>query len=226
MKLRHLGIIMDGNGRWAEARGLERFEGHKEGFNALLRLIDRAIEREIECLSVFAYSIENWKRPEDERRKLFSLFESAIEKERTNLKDKGIRVVFSGSRENLEKSLVAKMSSLESYTASGKNLTIQVLFNYSGSDEITRLIRRAVGKGIKSPTFDDLLANRDNPELPMPDMIVRSAGEKRLSGFLLLQSGYTELAFYDRLFPDWNAEMIDNIIIEYSKRKRKFGGLI
>ena len=118
------------------------------------------------------------------------------------------------------------MSSLESYTASVKNLTIQVLFNYSGSDEITRLIRRAVGKGIKSPTFDDLLANRDNPELPMPDMIVRSAGEKRLSGFLLLQSGYTELAFYDRLFPDWNAEMIDNIIIEYSKRKRKFGGLI
>ena len=85
---------------------------------------------------------------------------------------------------------------------------------------------RKVGKGIKSPTFDDLLENRDNPELPMPDMIVRSAGEKRLSGFLLLQSGYTELAFYDRLFPDWNAEMIDNIILEYSKRKRKFGGLI
>ena len=223
--MEHLAIIMDGNGRWAEKRGLKRSEGHKEGINALLRVIHRVIERKIPYLSVYAFSRENWKRPRSEVDFLFALFSKTIDDKLKELMDLGVRVVFSGSRERITKTLLEKMDRLSSETKSNSKLTLQVMLDYSSEEEIERAVKNAIENGRIPPTYQDILSFRDNPFIPLPDMIVRSSGEKRLSGFMLLEAGYTELGFYDILFPDWNAEMIDKIISDFSQRRRRFGGL-
>ncbi len=188
----HLALIMDGNGRWAERRGLSRSEGHKEGARVACRVAKAASDRGIGYLTLYCFSTENWKRPKGEVDSLMGLFSSELETMIGRLVENGIRVLHLGRRDRLPEMV---------------------------------LRRRAMRHGEKELSVPVLSRYVDNPSIPYPDFICRSSGEKRLSGFLMLQSSYAEIGFYDRLWPDWDESMIDTIIADFSARDRRYGGI-
>ncbi len=224
-KLDHLAIIMDGNGRWAQMRGLERTAGHKAGAAAAIKAAECASEHGIRFLTLYCFSTENWKRPTGEVSFLMGLFSSEFRNHISEIKDKGFRVLHLGRREGLPSSVLSTIDEAVAATAGNKGLTVQLAINYGGEDELERAIRKALESG--ETAFDHTVISRylDNPEVPPPDFIVRSGGEKRLSGFLLYQSSYAEIGFYDKLWPDWDENMIESIISDFHKRDRRFGGL-
>ena len=224
-ELIHLALIMDGNGRWAERKGLSRSAGHKEGVNAAIRVIDAAQRRGIRYLTLYCFSTENWKRPRREVDFLMGLLSSEIAAIMPKAIEKGIRILHLGSREGLPESVLSALDRATEATAGCSAMTLQLAVNYGGHDEIARAVRRALEAG--ETDFGEKILPRyfDNPSVPPPDYIARSAGEKRLSGFLLYQSSYAEIGFYDRLWPDWDESLLDGIISDFSTRERRFGGL-
>ena len=222
----HLALIMDGNGRWAEKRSLPRSAGHLEGGKAALKAIRGCLSNGIRYLTLFCFSTENWKRPIEETSYLMGLFSDRMEAEIPRAVKNGIRVLHLGSRNGLPENVLRAIDHAEEATRSCTRLTLQLAINYGGHDELDRAVRKAVAAGCTS--FDEETIGRflDNPEVPPPDFIVRSAGEKRLSGFLLYQSSYAELGFYDKLWPDWDESMIDTIVADFGSRKRRFGGIV
>ena len=225
-KLDHLAIIMDGNGRWALQRGLRRSEGHKAGAETAVRIAEHASERGIRFLTLYCFSTENWKRPIEEVAFLMGLFTSGFRENLKLISDKGFRILHLGRRQGLSENVLNALDEAVSATAMNTGMTIQFALNYGGEDEIERAISRASEAGEKTLSCSTLMRYLDNPEVPPPDFIVRSGGEKRLSGFLLLQSSYAEIGFYDKLWPDWDENMIDTIISDFQKRDRRFGGLV
>ncbi len=221
--LGHLALIMDGNGRWAEKRNLPRSAGHLEGGKAALRVVRACLQHSIPYLSLYCFSTENWKRPREEVDYLMGLFSSRVKAEIPKAKENGIRILHLGRREGLPENVLNTIDEAERETAGESRLTLQLAINYGGLDEIVRAVQKAAGNG----SFDDasLLSSVDNPDVPPPDFIVRSSGEKRLSGFLLLQSSYAELGFYDKLWPDWDESMIEIILNDFESRQRRFGGI-
>ncbi len=216
---------MDGNGRWAESRGLERTKGHEEGGRAIEKVVKGCLKESIEFLTLYCFSTENWKRPKMEVNYLMGLFAKKIVEEIPLFNKYGVKVLHTGSRDGLPLAdLVALDKAIEA-TKNNDKLTVVLAINYGGIDEINRAVNKALKDGITEFKGDILRAYLDNPELPLPDMICRSAGEFRLSGFLLYQSAYAEFGFYDRLWPDWDEEMIERIVSDYNKRCRKFGGI-
>jgi undecaprenyl diphosphate synthase len=217
---------MDGNGRWAESRGLPVAEGHRAGTRALRRTVEACIDLGVKSLAVYAFSTENWTRPVDEVDALMAIFDETIEREFPDLAEQGVRTRFVGRRDRAPESLQEQMAKLEAETADNDRLQLWVAFDYGGRAELVEAARRLVADGVTADEVDEqALAQRlYAPELPDPDLVIRTSGEQRLSNFLLWQSAYAELVFADDLWPDFGAEQLQAAAAEYAGRLRRFGG--
>ena len=226
----HVGIIMDGNGRWAKERGLPRREGHLAGINALENVLRRAEKLGIPCLTVYAFSTENWKRPVQEVKFLFQLFEETLMKRAGDLFSNNIKVKVIGRRESLPASLLKTIDRIEEKTSGNKKHTLNIAFNYGGRAEIVDVVSaviREYEKGKKCAQIDEEVIESFlyNPEFPEVELLIRTGGEKRLSNFLLWQSAYAELYFTEKYWPDFDGDELEKAIEDFKKRNRRFGGL-
>jgi undecaprenyl diphosphate synthase len=226
---RHIAIIMDGNGRWASARGLPRQAGHKQGVEPVKMSIRECMRRKIGALTLFAFSSENWKRPSDEVGALMSLFVEALDREIDELHDNGVRVRFIGDRQGFPVRLQARMSSAEARTAANAALNLQVAVGYGGRWDIVHAARELAARCAAGQlraadiTAETMAAELQLGELPDPDLFVRTGGEKRISNFLLWNLAYTELYFCDVLWPDFDAGQFGAALDFYASRQRRYG---
>jgi undecaprenyl diphosphate synthase len=229
---RHVAIIMDGNGRWAAARGLPRVEGHRRGVEALRRTIRAAGEIGIKVLTIFSFSSENWSRPAAEVGELMGLLRRFIRNDLAELHRSHVRVRIIGEREGLDADIGRLLVEAEELTKDNDGLTLVVAFNYGARQEIARAARRIaedVAQGRLKPeaiTTDTVGGYLDTADLSDPDLIIRTSGEQRLSNFLLWQSAYSELVFVPVNWPDFDRAALDAAIGEYQNRERRFGGLV
>ena len=221
--LKHIAFIMDGNGRWAKARGMDRPEGHKEGVKVFEHIANTCFDMGLEAVTFYAFSTENWKRPPAEIKVIMGLLAHYLDKCGDTLIKKEIRIRVIGDKEALDKSLRKRIDKLEDASKHFKR-TINVAINYGGRDEIVYACNKLVseGKEITKETLSNALYTEDCPD---PDMIIRTAGEKRLSNFLLWQSSYSELYFTDVLWPDFSDEDLITAINDFYSRRRRYGGL-
>lgn len=228
---RHMGVIMDGNGRWAKQRGLGRSEGHRAGVEAVRRIVGLAIDYGIECLTLFSFSAENWRRPPDEVRFIFGLLRRFVSSDLEKLHASNVRIRIIGEREGLERGLRSIIDEVESRTAANTGLDLIIAFNYGAKVEIvnaTRAIARKVAAGeIRPGDIDEATIARhlDTSGLPDPDLILRTSGEMRLSNFLLWQSAYAELVFVPENWPDFDESVFVRALRTYTERDRRFGGI-
>jgi undecaprenyl diphosphate synthase len=229
---RHVAIIMDGNGRWAAARGLPRTEGHRRGVEALRRAVRAAGDLGIGYLTIFSFSSENWSRPASEIRDLMGLLRRFIRNDLAELHQNGVKVRVIGERESLAPDIRALLDEAEVLTRDNTNLTLVVAFNYGSRQEIARAAQRIaqeIADGTLAPqavTADLIGRHLDAPDLPDPDLVIRTSGEQRLSNFLLWQAAYSELVFIPIYWPDFDHAAFESAIDEYRKRERRFGGLV
>src|SRR5215471_6927090 len=219
-------IIMDGNGRWARRRGLPTVVGHRAGTRALRRTVEAAIDLGIRHLVVYAFSTENWSRPQDEVDALMEIFAETIERELPDLTEQGVRVRFIGRRDRAPEELQQRMAAMEDRTELNTRLNLWVAFDYGGRAELVEAARRLVESGVEADEIDEnvFAANLYAPELPDPDLVIRTSGELRVSNFLLWQLAYAELAFVDKLWPDFGPRDLQHALDEYASRRRRFGG--
>ncbi len=220
----HIAIIMDGNGRWARKRGLPRIYGHRAGVKAVRKTIEACLDLGVKYLTLYTFSTENWTRPHDEVMGLMKLFTEVIRKEIKNLKEKKVRVVFIGRREGLPEEVIENMKWVSNETAKFRDLTLIIALNYSGRAEIVDAVNKAIEKGKKvdEERIKDFFYF---PEMPDPDLLIRTSGEMRISNFLLYQIAYTELYITDVLWPDFDKKELLKAIKSYSTRERRFGGI-
>jgi undecaprenyl diphosphate synthase len=229
---RHVAIIMDGNGRWAAARGLPRVEGHRRGVEALRKTVRAAGEIGIRCLTIFSFSSENWQRPASEVRDLMGLLRLFIRRDLAELHGSGVRVRVIGERHSLDSEIRRLLEEAEELTRANTGLVLVVAFNYGARDEIARAVRRIaanVASGAMKPdaiTEELIGQNLDAPDIADPDLIIRTSGEQRLSNFLLWQAAYSELVFTPVYWPDFDRAVLEQAIEEYRRRERRFGGLV
>lgn len=225
----HIAIVMDGNGRWARAKHRPRILGHKKGVEAVREIVKVCSQLNVECLSLFAFSSENWKRPEEEIKNLMGLFMMALEREAKALARNNVRLQIVGDLSGFSEKLQKKIQQVEDLTAKSDGLRLIVAANYGGRWDIagsTRALARKVEAGeisADSITEDELSAHITTQGLPDPDLFIRTGGEKRISNFLLWQMAYTELYFTDVLWPDFDADELKKAISDYSSRQRRFG---
>ena len=222
--LRHIAFIMDGNGRWATKRGLLREAGHKVGAETFKTVSEYCVDIGIPVVTVYAFSTENWKRPKREVDAIFRLFSQYIEEAFARFLEKDLSIRFIGDREPFPKSMTDRMEKLERVTAGRKN-TLNIALNYGGRDEICRAVNALIAEGKTEITEADIEAKLDTAGEPMPDMIVRTGAEQRISNFLTWQSAYAELYFTDTLWPDFGKEDVDKAVAEFNRRNRRFGGI-
>jgi undecaprenyl diphosphate synthase len=228
---RHVAIIMDGNGRWAAARGLPRGEGHRRGVEALRRTVRAAGDLGIGIVTIFSFSAENWSRPPSEISELMALLRRFIRNDLADLHRSGVKVRVIGARDDLAPDIRALLEEAENLTRDNDKLMLVVAFNYGARQEIARAAQRlaaAVVAGrasLDEVTADKLAAYLDAPDLPDPDLIIRTSGEQRLSNFLLWQAAYSELVFVPVYWPDFDRATLEQAIVEYRRRERRFGGL-
>lgn len=222
---RHVAIIMDGNGRWARARGLPRAVGHRQGTENLREILRAAVETGIEVLTLFAFSTENWKRPRAEIRVLMETLELVIDRELRELDEQGVQIRHIGELEGIPPKLQRKIRHAMALTRHNRNLVLNVALNYGGRDEIVRAVRRIVAEGIPPEAIDEELIDRYmyTGSLPDPDLIIRTSGERRLSNFLVWQGSYAEYHFTAVYWPDFGREHLREALEEYSRRTRRFG---
>ena len=227
--VQHVAIIMDGNGRWAKARGLPRVAGHKRGAEAVRVVVEACRELGVKYLTLYAFSSENWKRPAHEVEDLMGLLRLYLKREIRDLDQNEVRLKCIGDREELAKDIIRLIEDAESATAGNTGLTLQIAVNYGGHREIIgacRAIARSVAAGELLPEDidEDLISqNLHTAGVPDPDVLIRTSGEKRLSNFLLWQSAYTEFIFLDTLWPDFSKETLAGAIEEYHRRDRRYG---
>ena len=216
---------MDGNGRWAAARGLSVAEGHREGARALRRTVEAAVDLEIESLAVYAFSTENWARPPDEVESIMELMDETIDRELPDLAKQGVRTRFFGRRDRIPAELQEKMAQLESSTEHLDRLQLWIAFDYGGRAELVEATRAILREGVRHQDLSevDIARHLYAPELPDPDLVIRTSGEQRISNFLLWQSAYAELVFDETLWPDFGEERLRAAVEEYASRARRFG---
>ena len=229
-KLKHVAIIMDGNGRWAEARGKKRSAGHKAGSDALEKIALHAVDIGLKYLSVYAFSTDNFKRSEEEVNYLMNLFIEMFSKNYKKLLEKGVKVVFSGAREGLRSDVLEAMDDIVEKSKNNTNATLNVCLNYGGREEIIRAAERyhddlGSGKVKKGDIDRDSFSRYLDNDLPPIDILIRTGREKRVSNFMLYQLYYAEMYFVDTLFPDFTPEMLDDIIANFYGVERRFGGI-
>jgi len=229
---RHVAIIMDGNGRWASARGLPRGEGHRRGVEAVRKTVRAAGEMGISFLTIFSFSAENWSRPPSEIRDLMGLLRRFIRNDLVELHQNRVKVRVIGERGDLDPDIRRLLDEAEELTKDNDGLVLVVAFNYGARQEIARAAARVAVKvktgeiDASAITAEMLGQNLDAPDLPDPDLIIRTSGEQRLSNFLLWQAAYSELVFVPTYWPDFDRATLEGAIAEYHRRERRFGGLI
>ena len=223
---RAVAIVLDGNARWAESRGLTVADGHRAGSRALRPIVETAIDVGIESLAVYAFSTENWSRPPEEVEALMAIFGETIDRELPDLAAQGVRTRFVGRRDRAPDWLQAKMASLEEATADRSRLNLWIAFDYGGRAELVEAARRIAESGADPDEIDEELVARHlyAPAMPDPDLVIRTSGELRISNFLLWQSAYAELLFTDTLWPDFGPQELKAAIEDYASRRRRFGG--
>lgn len=227
----HVAIIMDGNGRWANARGLPRTFGHRKGVETVRETVKAAGEAGVSFLTLFAFSSENWRRPESEVNELFGLLKAFIRRDLADLHQAGVRIRIIGDRENLREDIRCLLIEAEDTTAANSGMTLVIAFNYGSRDEIARAAARLaveVQAGRLAPS--DIDAQKindclDTAGIPDPDLVIRTSGEERLSNFLLWQAAYAELMFVPDFWPDFTPALFDSVLERYAARDRRFGGL-
>ncbi len=222
---RHVAIVMDGNGRWARKRFMPRGLGHKAGVDALVKVVQASADRGIGYLTVFAFSSENWKRPEEEVSGLMSLLLVALSKHLTKLKADGVRIRIAGDLANVSEKVRNALLDAEAATVGNARLTLTVAFNYGGRWDIVQACQRAIAAGVAADKLDEAALSRHMAMsyAPDPDLFIRTGGEVRLSNFLLWQSAYAELVFTECLWPDFDADELDRALAVYAQRERRFG---
>ncbi len=224
----HVGIVMDGNGRWAQRRGLPRTEGHAAGEEALFDTVEGALELGLRWLTVYAFSTENWKRPADEVRFLMNFNESILVRRRDELHERGVRMRFVGRRDwRVPRRLIRRMDEAIELTRRNRVMTFTIAFNYGGRAEIVDAVRALVQAGVAAAKIDEraLRARMYDPDMPDPDLVVRTSGEYRISNFLLWELAYSELVFTDVLWPDFRRQDLFDAVREFQRRDRRFGGI-
>jgi undecaprenyl diphosphate synthase len=217
---------MDGNGRWADQRGLRRTDGHAAGEEALFDTVEGALELGVRWLTVYAFSTENWRRPADEVRYLMKFNESLLLRRRDELHDRDVRVRFAGRRDwRVPKRLVRRMDEALALTEKNRTMTLTIAFNYGGRTEIVDAVRSLVAAGTPADKIDEraIRAHLYDPEMPDPDLVIRTSGEFRISNFLLWELAYSELVFTDVLWPDFRREDLFEAVREFQRRDRRFG---
>ena len=228
----HVAMVMDGNGRWANERALARLKGHAKGADRVRHIVRASLDMNITHLTLFAFSTENWKRSETEVIGLMSLFRKFMKSESKKLLINGVKVRFIGDRSRLDKSLVELMNNLEVLTNGNDNLHLTIALNYGGRDEIIRATKK-ISEKIKSGELEldditiDLFSNNlDTFDLPDPDLVIRTSGEKRTSNFLPWQCAYSEYVFEESNWPDFNKEIYEEILKEFKSRERRYGAVL
>ena len=225
----HVAIIMDGNGRWAQARGYPRVMGHKQGAEAVRRTIKAAKQLGVRYLTLYGFSLENWKRPATEIADLMSLLRIYLRQEVSELHREGVRIRFIGERERLEPEIISLIEMAEQKTKGNTQLNLIVALSYGSRQEITaaarRIAREAASGELDPETVDEqaITSRLFTADVPDPDLIIRTSGEKRISNFLLWQAAYAELIFTDVLWPDFSREELENSIQEFARRERRYG---
>ena len=224
----HVACVMDGNGRWATQRGLPRTEGHAAGEEALFDTVDGALELGLSWLTVYAFSTENWRRPLDEVRYLLQFNETLLNRRRDELHERNVRLRFVGRRDRrVPRRLVRRMEEATELTAGNRAMTLTVAFNYGGRAEIVDAVRALVEEGVPARRIDERAIRRHlyDPEMPDPDLMVRTSGETRISNFLLWELAYSELVFTEVLWPDFRRDHLFEAVREFQRRSRRFGGV-
>jgi undecaprenyl diphosphate synthase len=225
---RHVACVMDGNGRWAQQRGLKRTEGHAAGEDALFDTVEGALELGLDHFSVYAFSTENWKRPTDEVRYLMGFNEGILIRHTDELDEKGVRIRFLGRRDwRVPRRILKRIDEATEQTKRNRTMTFNVCFNYGGRAEIVDAVKALVATGIDASKVDEKAIRRHlyAPELPDPDLVVRTSGEYRISNFLLWELAYSELYFTDVLWPDFRRQHLFDAEREYQARERRYGGV-
>jgi undecaprenyl diphosphate synthase len=223
---RSVAIIMDGNGRWAARRKLPTPAGHRAGARVVRRIVEAGLDIGIKDLSIFAFSTENWSRSKDEVEALMQIFGETIERELPDLAEQGVRVRFIGRRDRAPEELQRRMAAMEDRTELNTRLNLWVAFDYGGRAELVEAARRLVESGVDAREIDEnvFAANLYAPDLPDPDLLIRTSGELRISNFLLWQLAYSELVFVDKYWPDFDAGDLRAALADYASRRRRFGG--
>jgi len=221
-----IAIIMDGSGRWASARGVSVADGHREGARALRRTVEAAIDLRITSLAVYAFSTENWTRPPDEVESLLELLDETIDRELPDLARQGVRTRFVGRRDRIPERLQRKMATLEDETAENDTLFLWIAFDYGSRAELVHAVQQLIREGVDpEDVSEQTFAQRlYAPDLPDPELVIRTSGEQRISNFLLWQSAYSEFVFMDTLWPDFDAGQLQAAVDEFARRQRRFGG--
>ncbi|MDU0479260.1 isoprenyl transferase [Staphylococcus chromogenes] len=228
---KHIALVMDGNGRWAQERGMKRTEGHKRGEAVLLDVVDACLELGIPYLSAYAFSTENWRRSTDEVRFLMGFNRDVLMRQKGELHEKGVQIRWVGRRPRLWRAVIKELEAAEELTKHNTRMTLAMCVNYGGRAEIVdgvREIARQVAAGTLRPeditekSFPQFL---DEPDMPDVDLFLRPSGEKRTSNFLIWQSAYAEMVYQDKLFPDFTPQDLYDAVLEYAKRDRRFGGV-
>ena len=222
---RHVAIIMDGNGRWAKKRGMPRLFGHRAGVENLRAVIKACVEFGIRYLTIYAFSTENWGRPQDEVSGLEKLFHEAFTNEFLELRKQGVRIIHLGQREGIPQDLLDEIDEAVELSKTNDRLVLSVALNYGSRNEIMHAVRRMIGDGLSPEEITEQTISRYlfTADIPDPDLVIRTSGEQRLSNFLLYQSAYAEWEFPETLWPDFGKEQLLEAIFEYSKRDRRFG---
>ncbi len=224
----HVGCVMDGNGRWAEQRGLHRTDGHAAGEEALFDAVEGALELGLGWFTVYAFSTENWRRPPDEVRYLMGYNESLLVRRRDEMHERGVRMRFVGRRDwRVPRRILRRMDESVALTRDNTTMTFTIAFNYGGRAEIVDAVRRLVADGLPADKVTEkaIRARLYDPEMPDPDLVVRTSGEHRVSNFLLWELAYSELLFTDVLWPDFRRCDLFDAVREYQRRTRRFGGV-
>jgi len=222
----HIAVIMDGNGRWAKERGLSRIEGHYEGVKRAEELVDNCIELGIKYLTLFTFSTENWKRPKEEVEALFELFKHYLTSKKKELVRKGIALKFIGRKDRLPEELLSLMEEVERDTEECKSIRVFLAVDYGGRDDIVRAVNKALKLGLKEVDEVSFAKLLDLGDIPDPDLLIRTGGEKRVSNFLLWNLAYTELYFTETYWPDFDKKELIKAIEDYSRRVRRFGAVL
>jgi undecaprenyl diphosphate synthase len=221
----HIAIIMDGNGRWAKERNLPRIFGHRVGITSVRKVIELAVKIKLKCLSLYAFSTENWSRPKKEISGLFNLLRHYIKIERKNILKNDIKFKVSGDLEELPKDIQKSINNLIEETKYNKGLLLNLCINYGSRQEIINVVNKIISSGLKNVTIEDFNKHLYVPEFPEVDLLIRTSGELRISNYMLWQSAYAEFYFTKTYWPDFREEEFYKAILEFQKRDRRFGGV-
>ncbi len=221
----HLGLVLDGNRRWAKAQGIPTMRGHKKGAEVFKDISLAAFDRGIKFVSAYVFSTENWQRTKEEVGYLMRLLVKTVEMHLDTYSSAGVKILIVGRRQGLDKNIIKVLDKAEAKTANNTRGTLALCFNYGGREEIVDVVKQAISKKLKedqidTETLEQLLYC---PEIPTIDLLVRTSGEQRTSGFMLYRSAYAELYFEDKMWPEYTADDLDKALLEYSQRKRRFG---